>query len=522
MATAYEVGSDFNTHLFTTNAVPSLHDRNAIQSTILSIDKDISQAKLDISQLRKGLEDRIADHADLIQHRASLASVISLLRQLPLEIFGQIFAYTTLDDPRFPVSASHVCQLWRRASLASSDIWTTICIGNRCRKEYMELFIQRSKSRPVSLKYSGNLPIQSLPDISTVLSDVGWNCRWKEIHVHPRWNSLPNILSKSWDTLESLILTTSGDSMVRVLDLTSATQLTHISVVHDKMSRFAYYKFRFPFSTLTHLILDITTTPPNEIISIMRACRNLEEFVLTLRGPFIYYEDPPSQDSPSQTPVHLPNLRKLHLHTVVLFLLLKFLQTPVVEDLLVDPEGDQNNFNGEDETLRTFINESKSTLRKLSISMISDLEFMEIIEVMKGLSEFRVFGSDDFEAEFLEELIVGGEKGGDIVSEMSGQMDDDDEDIDENASEIRLPNLEVLHVVCKPYSHVQRAFLDVVRSRWWSEDESSSYDGTVTRLKAVSLQSIHTSQRLAFGTEVDEIRRRGFDVRMLDEGQEPE
>ena len=152
--------------------------------------------------------------------------------------------------------------------------------------------------------------------------------------------------------------------------------------------------------------------------------------------------------------------------------------------------------------------------------MTSDLEVMEILEKMKGLSEFRVFGDNDFEAEFLEELIIRGEGGGETVREMSGQMYD--EDTGEGPSEIRLPNLEVLHVVSKPYSRIQRAFLDVVRSRWWSEDESSSYDGTVTRLKSASLQSINTGERLAFGTEVDEIRRRGFDVRMLDEVRELE
>jgi len=53
---------------------------------------------------------------------------------------------------------------------------------------------------------------------------------------------------------------------------------------------------------------------------------------------------------------------------------------------------------------------------------------------------------------------------------MSGQMDD--EDTDEEASEILLPNLEVLHVVYKPYAHVQMAFPDVVCSQWWLEKTS--------------------------------------------------
>jgi len=204
MITTHEIASEFNlnTHLLTTNSIPTKHDRSIIYSTLSSINKNISQAEIDIAQLKKVLEERITDRAALIQYRDSLAAVVSLLHQLPLEIFGQIFAYATLDDRRFPISASHVCQLWRRASLANSDLWTTIWIGNRCQKEYMALFIQRSQSRPMSLKYSENLPLQSLPNISTTLSDIGCDCRWKEIHVHPSWDYLPKLLSKSWEYIQ--------------------------------------------------------------------------------------------------------------------------------------------------------------------------------------------------------------------------------------------------------------------------------------------------------------------------------
>ena len=94
---------NFNTHLLTTNTIPSQHDRSLIHHTLSSIDRDIFQAELDIAQLQKPLEKRTADHAALMKHRASLAAVVSPLRQLPLEIFGHFFLYATLDDPRFPL-----------------------------------------------------------------------------------------------------------------------------------------------------------------------------------------------------------------------------------------------------------------------------------------------------------------------------------------------------------------------------------------------------------------------------------
>jgi hypothetical protein len=505
MTATHEIASKFNlnTRFLTTNSIPSQHDRNIIRNILSSIDKDIFQSEVDIAHLKKVLDERIIDHIALIQRRASLAAIVSPLRQLPLEIFGQIFAYATLEDKRFPISASHVCQLWHRACLANSDLWTTIWIGNRCQKEYAELFIQRSQSRPMSLKYSERLPPEYLPNFSSVLLEIGCGCRWKDIHVHPSWDNLPKLLSKSWDTLESLVLTAFGNSRAHTIDLTSATRLKHLSVIRDKSSRVMKYDvLKLPCSSLTHLTVDVAITL-NDVVSILSECGNLEEFVLTLATLFIYY-----QDTPPQTHVHLPNLRKLHLHTRVLNQLVKLIETPVLEDLLLHPLDEPTQFSWTDEGVIEFINASKSTLRKFAISMISGVEVMAMLQGMKSLSEFRMVGNDNFDWEALEAMIV---KGG-IVTPTSGETYH--ENINEEGHEILLPNLEVLHVICKTYFQVQKAFLDVVRSRWWPEEDSR--DIGVTQLKTASLQSINTSERLAFGKEVEEIRRQGIDIQMLE------
>jgi hypothetical protein len=282
-----------------------------------------------------------------------------------------------------------------------------------------------------------------------------------------------------------------------------------LSIICDKRSSIFFDDFlKLPCSGLTHLNVEIAT-PLNEVISILSECGNLEECVLTLQvaGLLIYHQKPPLK---SQTPVFLPNLRKLHLHTRVLAQLVKLLRTPAVEDLLLDPLDDTGpgRFNWEDEGMMEFIKASKSTLRKFSISMTSGLELMVMLQGMKSLSEFKVV-DEDFDWEALEAMIAG-DRG--IITSTSGETDD--EDINEEGHEILLPNLEVLHVICKTYFQVQKAFLDVVRSRWWPEDDFR--DGAVARLKTASLQSISTSERLAFGKEVKEIRRQGFDIQMLE------
>jgi hypothetical protein len=268
MTTTHEIASKFNlnTHLLSTNSIPSQHDRNIIRNSLSFIDKDTSQSEVDIAHLKKVLEERIIDHIALIQRCTSLAAIVSPLRQLPLEIFGQIFAY-------------------------------------------------------------------------------------------PSWDNLPKLLSKSWDTLESLVLTAFGNSRAHTIDLTSATRLIHLSVIRDKSSRVMKYDFlKLPCSGLTHLTVDVAITL-NDVVSILSECGNLEEFVLTLATQFIYY-----QNTPPQAHVHLPNLRKLHLHTRVLNQLVKLIETPVLEDLLLHPLDEPTRFNWTDEGVIEFINASKSRI----------------------------------------------------------------------------------------------------------------------------------------------------------------
>ena len=107
----------------------------------------------------------------------------------------------------------------------------------------MTLFIQRSQPHPLSLKYSGNFPLETLPDVSTALLDIGCDCQWKEIHVQPSWGNLPKLLLRSWDTLESLVLTTFDNSRAHNLNVTPATRLVRLSIIRDIKSSILFYDF---------------------------------------------------------------------------------------------------------------------------------------------------------------------------------------------------------------------------------------------------------------------------------------
>ncbi|KAF8967537.1 hypothetical protein BDZ97DRAFT_1656402, partial [Flammula alnicola] len=110
-------------HLRRTNAVPSPSERNVLRGLISDIDDEISNVDLSILELQQKLDGVRTQRAGLQELRKTCAGIVSPLRHLPLEIFGQIFVHASEDDPSFGRRASHVCQLWRQASLTTSELW---------------------------------------------------------------------------------------------------------------------------------------------------------------------------------------------------------------------------------------------------------------------------------------------------------------------------------------------------------------------------------------------------------------
>jgi len=459
--------SDFSpiTHLLTTNTTPTRHARNTIHGLLSSVDKDICQAESDIAELHKALEQRTAERDGLIQRRASLRGVVSSLRQFPVEILELIFLYVSWDDPKSPIWISHVCWHWRRVSLSNPDLWTAIRIGDQYQESYISSFIQRSRSRPVSLKYTGNLNSpNTLMGLHNLL--VGYDCRWKELHVPRTWSYLPKILSKSWDTLESLVLTANWHSQTMVLDLEPATRLTSLSISHEKELNITY-KIS---PGLTHLNLNVQSSL-KDVVTLLRMCPNLEECIITLFGSW------PTTFLISKPPVHHHKMRKLHIRSRYAASLVNTLKTPVLQDLLLH----FGEF-GQLQRLDRFVEAHKSTLQKFSISMVTSHNLRHMLKGMENLKELRVFGIGMRHAlRALKKDTVGNARRGGIL----------------------VPNLEVLHVICKRHSDIRKTLLKVVRSRSGSPDGAR---GDVARLRSVSLQN----------GENEQLKRQGFDVTILD------
>jgi hypothetical protein len=353
----------------------------------------------------------------------------------------------------------------------------------------------------MSLKYTGNSYNRYFEGVRNFLAEEGCDYQWKEIHVAISCqNNLPKLLSKSWDTLETLVLNLYWHSGAILLELESATRLTNLSVSHEIEFSVTY---KIP-PGLTHLSLNVAA-PPKDVVAVLSQCANLEECVINH-----FFGIWPSEYGITKPPVYLPKLRKLHIRSPFAAKLVEMLKAPVLEDLLLH--------NGEFKLLHSllnFIETHKSTLQKFVISMVSD-DFISMLEGMENLKELRVFGNAQFEGYMLRALIFKGERVavGSSGEDGTGEAEDEEAEAEEEVAEdeeaeheedehysghaIHLPKLEVLHVICKTQSEIRKAFLEVVRSR--------SRSSEVARLKSVSLQI----------GENEQLKRQGFDVTTLD------
>jgi hypothetical protein len=101
-------------NLLNTNSTPSQEQRDNLQNFILQLDEAIFNSKLNTNEDISG----IIEQAKTLERRF-YSSLLSPVRCLPIEIFGEIFVYATRDRPRHVLNLSAVCQLWRDAALGT-------------------------------------------------------------------------------------------------------------------------------------------------------------------------------------------------------------------------------------------------------------------------------------------------------------------------------------------------------------------------------------------------------------------
>ena len=500
-------------HLLNTNSTPSQEQRDNLRNFILQLDEAILNTDEDISGINEqilAMQAKIlvlqTRRTQLVQQRRCYSSLLSPIRCLPIEIFGQIFDYATHDRPRHVLNLSAVCQSWRAAALRTPILWSTLELGHHTRRRNMNnhinSWIERARSYPLSLVIQFGEEDNFLDPLYSVLNLIT-KYQWKLI-------TLDSGDTDSGDTTILSILKELEFSNLEVLEsfslalrfyypkllpsppdaLRYAPKLKTLSL---KISHPAPFDtLPFPWRQLTSLT--IAFWDPSNVnigVDILRACENLEEFIISGNC-----DGSGSNDFESVT---LNHLRKLHTRCIANTFLLS-LKTPSMQDFAVKASTVKYR---SDCDFYNYIGKNGSTLLNLSIAPCHG-RLVESIPYLRSLVELKLYDNDyDNDGsikiyKILSSLVVNPE------------MD---------RSTIPLPRLEALEIIYQATEENQRMFMKVIDSRWWSDEEENARQKqgrrSLSRIKRSVLMNVHTELNVFCRDHVDVLRAQGMSIEYL-------
>ena len=472
-------------HLLNTNSTPSQVERNILQNFILQLDEDISHINEKILAMQSKILVLQTSRSQLLQQRKYYSRLLSPLRNLPIEIFGEIFMYATHDSPRHVLNLSAVCQLWRDAALRTPALWSTLELVNYSAQynmdSHIDSWIKRAHSYPLSLVIRHHNGFLNPVNTALILLN---NHKWRSITLEGD-KSILSILKElrfaNLDMLESFSLQFRNSNLSIPDSLRSAPKLKTLCL--DTNYSLAYDMLPFPWRQLTSLT--IQSMPDIIVVDILRACVNLEELIKD--GDCDAFE---SNDS-----ITLNYLRKLHTFSPY-NMLLPSLKTPSIQDFAIKTSGSNYIY---DDSIYQFIENNGSTLLKLSIVPPESM-FVGVIPFLRSLVELRLYDND-----------CGSLTMHDILTSLVVEPEMDH-------SAIPLPRLEALEIICHATEYNQRIFMKVIGSRWWSDEENvrqKQRERPLSRIKRSVLLNVDTELNVFCGDDVNLMREQGMNIDYL-------
>ena len=484
-------------HLLNTNSTPSQEQRNNLQNFILQLDENISGINEQILDMQAKILVLQTRQAQLIQQRKCYSSLLSPVRCLPIEIFGKIFDYATRDRPRHVLNISAVCQSWRNAALGTPMLWSTLELGHHTTRwnmhNHIDSWIKRALSYPLSLvirKQDGFLdPVTS---VLTLITEY----QWKSITLDSDDKNILSILKKlefsNLEMLESLSLA------LRFYLILSPPNVLQYAPKLQTLSLFTILPVRFdtlpfPWRQLTSLNIAFWNSHGNIGLDILQACVNLEEFIIDGDG------DGPGLGLGSNDSITLQYLRKLHTHCFRNMFLLS-LKTPSIQDFAIKCS---NMEYLSSHSFYDYIEKNGLTLLKLSIAP-SHSRLVKSIPYLRSLVELKLYDNnyDDSGSIVMQEILSS------LV--VSPEMD---------RSTIPLPRLESLEIICHATEENQRLFMEVIESRWWSDEEDNARQKqghrSLSRIKRSVLMNVHTELNMFCRDSVDILQSQGMSIEYL-------
>ena len=480
-------------HLLNTNSTPSQVERNILQNFILQLDEDISHINEKILAMQSKILVLQTSRSQLLQQRKFYSRLLSPLRNLPIEIFGEIFMYATHDSPRHVLNLSAVCQLWRDAALRTPALWSTLELVNYSAQynmdSHIDSWIKRAHSYPLSLVIRHHEASGFVNPVNAAIALLN-NHKCRSITLEGD-KSILSILKElrfaNLDMLESFSL----DPQFRCSQLSIPYSLRYApklkTLCLDISIPPAFHMLSFPWRQLTSLT--ILSMPDEIVVDILRACVNLEELI----------KDGDCDVLGSDDSITLNYLRKLHTLSTD-NMILPSLRTPSIQDFAVKAT-DSTNIHGD--YISQFIKKNGSTLLKLSIAPSDDL-FVKVIPYLRSLVELRLYDNncDGNGSSVINDILYN------LV--VKPEMD---------SSDIPLPRLEALEIICHATEYNQRIFMKVIGSRWWSDEEENvrqkQRERPLSRIKRSVLLNVDTELNVFCGDDVNLMREQGMNIDYL-------
>ena len=467
-------------HLLNTNSTPSQVQRNFLHNSILQLDEQILDMQSKILVLQ-------TSRSQLLQQRKCYSRLLSPLRSLPIEIFGEIFMYATRDCPRHVLILSAVCQLWRDAALRTPVLWSTLELDDYKSKynmdSHIDSWMKRARSYPLSLvirHHDGFLnPVNSARTLLT-------NHKCRSITLDGDKSILSILKELQFANLEmlesfSLLSPSSNSSELSFPDsLRYAPKLKTLCLYAEHPP---FDMLPFPWRQLTSLTIWFMD---NDIFAdILRACVNLEELI----------KDGNSDTLESKDSITLNYLRKLHTYSTDNLFLFS-LETPSIQDFAIKSLYIFH-------SVYQFIETNGSTLLKLSIDP-SNSGLVDSFPYLRSLVKLELH-DDSFQChcgvpmmyKILSSLVV------------KPKMD---------PSSIHLPRLETLEINCHATEDIQKMFMKVICSRWWSDEEEDvrqkKGERSLSRIKRFVLLNTHT-EFIQLNSDLNFLREQGMSIESL-------
>ena len=493
-------------HLLNTNSTPSQEQRNNLQNFVLQLDEAILNTDGDISSTNEQIIAMQAKvlilqtrRTQLVQQRRCYSSLLSPVRCLPIEIFGEIFFYATRDHPRHVLILSAVCRLWRDAALSTPILWSTLELGRHTTKHNMDnhvdSWIERAHSYPLSLVIKKQDDIWSrLDPVCNGLTLITVH-QWKSITLDSDDTSILSILKElkfsNLEMLESFSLATRfrSNSDLTIPDaLQYAPKLKTLSLYI--MDCVAFDTLPFPWRQLTSLTITFWAWDNNHIgVDILQACVNLEECTIDGLG----------DGSGTNDSITLNYLLKLHTHCSSNKFLL-CIKTPSIQDLAIDLRGREHSY---PKIFYDYIKMIGSTLLKLSIAP-SHINLVESIPYLRSLVELNLSDKTQYTHDDNRSIMMYG-----ILSSLVVKPEMD-------PSTVPLPRLEVLKIICRATKNNQGIFMKVIESRWWSDEEECARQKrgqrSLSRIRHTVFMNANTELDMFYRDDVDVLRAQGMSI----------